>query len=602
MVAHQTAAPALEGEDVTVPERRLVQAASVAEVEAAGMKPVNVGGSVVLLIAHEGTIQAIDNRCPHKGFPLARGTLRDGILTCHWHHARFEICSGGTFDPFADDVRTYPLEIKGEEIWVDPTPERDEVAHQRRRLQDGLKHNLRLVMAKATIGLMAEGEEPAGLLEIGGRFGATQRDAGWRDGLTILTAMANILPHLAADDRPLALFHGMLHVASSVQGQRPHFDVGPLPGGETDPERLKAWLREFAEVRDRDGVERVVLSSLQANHDAKGLADMLFSAVTDHYFIGGGHSIDFVNKAFELLDVIGWQHSPEILVSVIPGITAGTRMEETSTWRTPVDLVGLLEPVFSDLLAGKFGDGHSDERLTDADFDALIARLMGDDPTAIIRALADLLVAGVALTELSLALSFAAALRVARFHLSNEFNDWVAVLHTFTSANATHRLLKRAPSLEGARAIWHSAMDLYLHRFLNAPAARQPSDTCVAGLPTGGDELLAHLLELTDGRQRVEEAAATTYRYLLGGYDDAPLLATLGKTLLREDGEFHSYQMLEAGLGLYLELRDRRPDLAPTVLVAVARYLAGHAPTDRATTQTYRVAARLQAGGALMAD
>ena len=399
---------------------------------------------------------------------------------------------------------------------MDPTPERDEVAHQRRRLQDGLKHNLRLVMAKATIGLMAEGEEPAGLLEIGGRFGATQRDAGWRDGLTILTAMANILPHLAADDRPLALFHGMLHLASSVQGQRPHFDVGPLPGGETDLERLKAWLREFAEVRDRDGVERVVLSSLQANHDAKGLADMLFSAVTDHYFIGGGHSIDFVNKAFELLDVIGWQHSPEILVSVIPGITAGTRMEETSTWRTPVDLVGLLEPVFSDLLAGKFGDGHSDGRLADADFDALIARLMGDDPTAIIRALADLLVAGVALTELSLALSFAAALRVARFHLSNEFNDWVAVLHTFTSANATHRLLKRAPSLEGARAIWHSAMDLYLHRFLNAPAARQPSDTCVAGLPTGGDELLANLLELTDGRQRVEESAATTYRYLLG--------------------------------------------------------------------------------------
>ena len=460
-------------------------------------------------------------------------------------------------------------------------------------------------MAKAAISLIDQGEAPARLLEIGGRFGATQRDAGWRDGLTIMTAMANILPHLGSEDRPLALFHGMRHVADNVQGQRPHFDVGPLPGGETDAQRLKAWLRQFAEVRDRNGVERVVLSALQAGHQPETLADMLFAAATDHYFLDGGHSIDFVNKAFELLDQIGWQHAPEILPSVIPGITSGTRMEETSAWRTPVDLVGLLEPAFADLLAGNLADGDGADRLDDHDFDALVASLMGDDPAEAIRALAARLAAGAALTELSLATCYAAALRVARFHLSNEFNDWIAVLHTFTSASATHRLLNRAPSLEGARGIWHAAMDLYLNRFLNAPAARQPSAASVANLGGDGEALLEHLLELTDGRQQVEEAAAATYRYLDLGHDPTPLLATLARTLLREDGEFHSYQMLEAGMNLYLELQSRRPDLAPTVLVAVARYLAGHAPTDRATTQTYRIATpapcRRGAGGRLNA-
>jgi hypothetical protein len=25
------------------------------------------------------------------GFPLDRGSVDDGILTCHWHHARFEL-------------------------------------------------------------------------------------------------------------------------------------------------------------------------------------------------------------------------------------------------------------------------------------------------------------------------------------------------------------------------------------------------------------------------------------------------------------------------------------------------------------------------------
>ena len=176
------------------------------------------------------------------------------------------------------------------------------------------------------------------------------------------------------------------------------------------------------------------------------------------------------------------------------------------------------------------------------------------------------------------------------------------MLHTFTSANATHQLLKRAPSLEGARGIWHAAMHLYLNRFLNAPAARQPGDKSVENLEMDADGLLESLLRLTDGRQNVEEAAALTYRYLERGHDASRLIQTLAHTLLREDGEFHSYQMLEAGIKLYEELKELRGDLAPTVLVAVARYLAGHAPTDRATTQTYRIATRLHAGEALAAD
>src|SRR2546422_10850419 len=37
---------------------------------------------------------ALDNRCPHMGFPLDRGSVEDGTLTCHWHHARFDLASG----------------------------------------------------------------------------------------------------------------------------------------------------------------------------------------------------------------------------------------------------------------------------------------------------------------------------------------------------------------------------------------------------------------------------------------------------------------------------------------------------------------------------
>ena len=97
------------------------------------------------------------------GFPLDRGSVDDGILTCHWHHARFAVESGCTFDLWADDVPTCPVEIRaGGEIWVKPVFGcHDPVEHWRARLDDGLGHNLSLVIAKAVHGQLAAGLRPA---------------------------------------------------------------------------------------------------------------------------------------------------------------------------------------------------------------------------------------------------------------------------------------------------------------------------------------------------------------------------------------------------------------------------------------------------------
>jgi nitrite reductase/ring-hydroxylating ferredoxin subunit len=54
-------------------------------------------GGVVLIVADGGDVVALDNRCPHRGFPLHRRSIEDGILTCHWQHARFDLRSGSAF-------------------------------------------------------------------------------------------------------------------------------------------------------------------------------------------------------------------------------------------------------------------------------------------------------------------------------------------------------------------------------------------------------------------------------------------------------------------------------------------------------------------------
>jgi nitrite reductase/ring-hydroxylating ferredoxin subunit len=570
------------------------RAATLTDLEPSGMATVRVGNYTIVLCRHAGRVYALDNRCPHMGFPLDRGTCSDGILTCHWHAARFDIHTGGTFDQFADDGLAFPVEVRGDEIWVDPTPQRDQREYYRRRLRDGLEQDLRLVLAKGAIALLDGGGDPGEPLRIGLEFGTLNRRNGWGQGLTILTCMANLLPYLNADDRPRAIYHGLDAVSRDTVGSAPRFPLAPLPGAPPDAPTLKRWLRRFLAVRDDEGAERVVISAVRAGLPAGALADMLFSAATDYRYIQVGHPLDFVNKACEALDAVGWDGAlPELaLSSLVRGIAAGSRQEESNAWRHPIDLVAIVEAAFpaipAAVEAGSARHGAWRGR------QELAGIVLGDDPRATAEALLAALRAGATAEELAGAVSYAAALRIARFHTSNEFGDWDTALHTFTFANAVQMGLRRlaaagvGPAPDLLRGVFDAAMSVYLDRFLNVPPARIPTSQAGERSP---DALLAELTELFDRQQQVGQAAELVAAYLGVNGEVARLLAALGRGLLREDRDFHTIQAVDAAFAQY-RLLEGTPEAGP-VLIAAARYLAAHAPTARAQEQTYRIALRL---------
>ena len=133
---------------------KLVRGGTIDELKSRGCIVVSGDGHAIVVFHHDKGAFAVDNRCPHMGFPLEKGTVRDGILTCHWHHARFDLCSGGTFDPFADDVAAFNVTVSEGVVWVDPslTP-KDRVEHWHSRLKVGLEDNNRLIIAKSVLGL-----------------------------------------------------------------------------------------------------------------------------------------------------------------------------------------------------------------------------------------------------------------------------------------------------------------------------------------------------------------------------------------------------------------------------------------------------------------
>jgi hypothetical protein len=538
------------------------------------------------------------------GFPLDRGSVQDGILTCHWHHARFDLASGCTFDLWADDVPTCAVETRGAEIWVQAEfGHADAAAYWRRRLDDGMAHNLGLVIAKAVQGQLSAGVAPLDIVRQAALFGARHLD-GWSSGMTILTALGSLLPLLPGEDAYLALFHGARKVAADCDGAVPGRRRAAL-ASRPDTGTLKRWLRRWSAVRHGEAAQRTVLTAIAAGTKPSALADLLLAAETDRVFADTGHSLDFINKACECLDLIGWERAADLIPTVIGQMTEARGADESTEWRQPIDFIAQCEEAAAEL-PGRFAaprkrgewSGHAE----------LARLLLGDEPRAIFAALAAAISDGASLADLGRALAYAAALRVAQFGTANEHGDWDTAHHVFTYCNAVHQGLARIEAdagpgafVEASRAILHGAAAIYLIRYLNVPPARLPGgpgeDDGLDALPASAEDIRAGLLDAFDRQQQVEAAARLVARHLALGHPPELIIAALAHALLREDAGFHAYQMLEAGVRQFTAWGNTPP--GRHILVAVARYLAAHSPTERAWLQTADIATRLSRGDRL---
>jgi hypothetical protein len=400
-----------------------------------------------------------------------------------------------------------------------------------------------------------------------------------------------VRPALTPADGRRALYHGVLHVARSTADQPAAFDLEPLGTRETRPERYVEWFRRFADSRSGDAAERTLRTAIHLGLPRDVLCTMLFAACTDHRYMDVGHTLDFANKACELLDHIGWDHAATVLPAVVPPLVRASRAEEASSWRHPVDLPALLAEVDADL--GRLvAEGQARPQPRWDGHAALAETILDSEPAAIVGSLRDLVRAGVPLTELSAAVAYAAARRPVHFHVSNEFGDWDTVHHVFTYCNAVDQALRRAPSSLLARGIFDGALAVYLERFLNVP--RQPIPA-----PSGRRAEPRDLLGAFDAQGLVDDAAQTVADLLAAGRHEE-VVGTLGHALLREDAGFHQFQMYEAGLRQYR--RFAGTPAGDHVLIGVTRFLAAHSPTVRATGQTFDIAARLHRGEPLHGD
>jgi nitrite reductase/ring-hydroxylating ferredoxin subunit len=433
-----------------------VRAAAVDDISEGGARSFAYLDKRIALFRTPGGVYASDNRCPHQGYALVRGDVKDGVLTCAWHNWKFELGTG-VCQYGGESVRAYPVQVRDGQVFVDIADPPAEI------IRPDLFRSLTEAMNDLDIGRMARdamrlqriGTPLADVIREGVRYAAPRAEYGWDHSLATLADCLRMSRFFEESLRALPVIQG-LSVAAEDQVRRPARPrpdpVDPVARYGSIPDALAAYPVLVDEER-ADEAEALFRGLIAAGVSAPVLRHTLLTAVTDH-FLAYGHSMIFVQKAFELLDQIGWQEADAVLSPLVPEMVLGTRYDKLPYMRRFLRAWAGAGPDLAVLSRGS-GSGQ---------FDQLGYRraLTDGSPEDALGALTGALAAGAPVTSVIDATGRAAAERLSRFDIELDLDDtnewgWLDVTHTLTYLNALRWAWSADPSPQVLRGLFHAA-------------------------------------------------------------------------------------------------------------------------------------------------
>ena len=287
------------------------------------------GDKRIALFRTPAGVYAADNRCPHEGYALKDGDIRGDVLTCAWHNWKFRI-TDGTCLFGGENIRTYPTSIREGWVYVDVTdPAPEEIAPE---LFASLLAAMGDVdtgrLARDTIRLNAIGMPLTEVVRTGVTYGATRAEYGWNHSLATL---ADCLTMAAAFEGPLStlpVIQGLATV-SRTEVRRP-------PRPQPDPRMSSGSMARRQAASRPSRISSTTSAAMRPRHCCaacwraaprrRQIRHAFLTAITDH-FLGYGHPMIYCQKAFELLDRIGWSEADTVLAPLVPAITWSTRYD-----------------------------------------------------------------------------------------------------------------------------------------------------------------------------------------------------------------------------------------------------------------------------------
>ncbi|XXT21868.1 Rieske (2Fe-2S) protein [Sorangium sp. So ce429] len=259
-----------------------------------------------------GEVHALDDRCPHQGYPLSQGALRGGVLTCAWHNWKFDTATGAcSFG--GEPVRRYATRVDGGRVQLNRAID---TAAEVRRLVAGLREAVlrdepaRALREGLRLGALGLHRAETGLgslhlaFEVLAKDGAERAEHGFDHGLALLADLCAWLERgwVPAEEAFVVAAHAVGEASARLgpRGKGPGRAGGGSPLARIadfeldEPEKvseaLAAERRDEAEARMRELVEV---------RGTAGARRALMPFVAQH-LLDYGHGAIFLAKALEL--------------------------------------------------------------------------------------------------------------------------------------------------------------------------------------------------------------------------------------------------------------------------------------------------------------
>ncbi len=432
-----------------------VRAVSTADIPEGHGKLWRHGDKRIALFRTTAGVYAADNRCPHQGYALKDGDIRGDVLTCAWHNWKFRL-SDGTCVFGGENIRTYPVSVRDGWVYVDTTdPAPEEIAPELfASLLDAMGDVDTGRLARDTMRLRAIGTPLAEVVRAGVTYGATRAEYGWNHSLATL---ADCLTMAAAFEGPLGalpVIQGLSTVSRTEVRRPPRPQPEPLDvvasyGSVADG---LAAFPALVDAEQGEEAEALLRGLLAAGASPAQIRHAFLSAITDH-FLGYGHPMIYCQKAFDLLDRIGWSQADTVLAPLVPAITWSTRYDRLPYMRR---FLGAWRAVEGD------GAVPDHDAAPDPGLSGLRLVLLDGRPEDAVAAVTGAVRGGVAVPHIIDAIASVAAARLGRFDIASDTDDsrdagWLDVTHTLTYTNALRWAWKVDPGPLVLRGVFHAA-------------------------------------------------------------------------------------------------------------------------------------------------
>jgi nitrite reductase/ring-hydroxylating ferredoxin subunit len=513
------------------PQSNFVKVADLKEVPEGTPKAVRVEGRSIALFQHQGGVYATDNQCPHMGYPLTRGRVRHGVLTCDWHGWSYDMKGGGCFTGGCDDLDTFPVEVRDGAIYIDVRSggSRRKDAHFL-LLKEGLLSSDNWTLSKAIAIMLAQGVSEQDtlkqVLRHMGRHIATESGAseGGRE-LALMVNGVKVARRYEPDDR-LIPFMMAATGASGRAGDRPA--VQPLPPPVTW-DKLEHWIRVFSADKTWEGIEKCLITARRLTGHDDRIVPLLYECALEPFFLGHTENLPLLGFLAELLEEFGWDQVEELVCNLAAKILGRDRGAPEEHRLAAIKMFEPINKLIDELPSTRPGDQPAAY-----EEDALARGLVSGDLGQTFNAISDALRAGVDIDRIVTTMVLLAADRMARTPV-NLNPGWGSLRQELILASSIRTALRYGASKIGAKALYHAAWQFFSDRWLNI-TPRSLTEPLGAGKSDASNEDTA-LRAVLDSIETVQvrEVGRHTREYLNSGFSGDRLLSEMGQSILRDD-------------------------------------------------------------------